>query len=86
MTRTTDTYLSLQERIMIAEEVKPDILVSIHANSFRRPDVRGTLVLYYDNRYPQQRYPASEAMNRLSPESRKLAEALLEAAVERPAR
>lgn len=82
MTRTTDTYLSLQERIMIAEEVKPDILVSIHANSFRRPDVRGTLVLYYDNRYPQQRYPASEAMNRLSPESRKLAEALLEAAVE----
>ncbi|GFR39098.1 hypothetical protein PRECH8_23940 [Insulibacter thermoxylanivorax] len=82
MTRTTDTYLSLQERIMIAEQVKPDILVSIHANSFHRPDVKGTLVLYYDNRYPQQRYPASEAMIRLSPESRKLAEALLEAAVE----
>lgn len=82
MTRSTDTYLSLQERIAIAERVKPDILVSIHANSFHTSDVAGTIVLYYDSRYPNWRYPASEAMIRLSPESRKLAEALLESAVE----
>jgi N-acetylmuramoyl-L-alanine amidase len=81
MTRSSDVTLSLQDRIVISRSVKPDILVSIHANSYHTPDVSGTIVLYYDNRYPQARYPASEEMIRLSPESRKLAEALLKAAV-----
>jgi N-acetylmuramoyl-L-alanine amidase len=82
MTRSSDEYLSLQERIEIANRVMPDILVSIHANSYHSPDVSGTLVLYYDNRYPSKGYPASEAMKRLTPESRKLAESLLASAVQ----
>ena len=82
MTRTSDEYLSLQERIEIANREMPDILVSIHANSYKTPDVSGTLVLYYDNRYPVAGYPASEAMKRLTPESRKLAQSLLDNAVQ----
>jgi len=82
MTRTTDEYLSLQERIEMANRVMPDILVSIHANSFKSPDVAGTIVLYYDNRYPVAGYPASEAMKRLTPESRKLAQSLLASAAQ----
>lgn len=82
MTRSTDKYLSLQDRIAIADSVMPDILVSIHANSYHSPHVAGTIVLYYDSRYPQRRYPASEAMIRLSPESRKLAQSLLEGATQ----
>lgn len=81
MTRDQDVALSLQERIDIANEAMPDILVSIHANSFRSPDVSGTLVLYYDNRYPLASYPASEAMARLTPQSRALAQSILEEAV-----
>jgi len=82
MTRSSDQSLSLQERIAISNRHSPDILVSIHANSYHKPDIAGTLVLYYDHRYPQVHYPASEAMVRLSPESRKLAVALLDGAVE----
>ncbi len=82
MTRTTDEFLTLQERIAIADRVKPDVLVSIHANAHTSRDIAGTLVLYYDHRYPSKGYPASEAMQRLTPESRKLAQSLLEGAVQ----
>lgn len=81
MTREDDISLSLQERIEIANQAMPDILVSIHANSFHSPDISGTLVLYYDNRYPVPNYPASEAMARLTPQSRELALSILEEAV-----
>lgn len=81
MTRTGDQYISLQSRVEVIFAQQPDLFVSIHANYYHNPDVRGSMVLYYDNRYPQDKYPASEAMNRLSPESRKLAELVLESIV-----
>lgn len=77
MTRTSDISISLQDRIALANQAMPDILVSVHANSYHKPDVSGTLVLYYDNRYPQASWPASEAMIRLSPESKALALSIL---------
>ena len=47
MTRTDDTYLSLQERVDISEEFCPDIFVSIHVNSSVRPEITGIETHYY---------------------------------------
>lgn len=33
MTRTTDIYISLQERLSISRKIKPDLFISIHSNS-----------------------------------------------------
>ncbi|MEA3424205.1 MAG: family 10 glycosylhydrolase [Bacillota bacterium] len=33
MMRTTDTYISLQERLRVSRDLKPDLFISIHANS-----------------------------------------------------
>lgn len=45
-TRSTDVYLTLPERVELANEVEADLFLSIHANSFR-PDSRGTETYYY---------------------------------------
>ncbi|MDU4892248.1 MAG: N-acetylmuramoyl-L-alanine amidase [Clostridium sp.] len=42
MTRTTDVYLSLQERCDIANNSEADFFISIHNNSFEKPTVHGT--------------------------------------------
>lgn len=62
LTRETDVNMSLEERVDFKEHHDADLFVSIHANSFNRSDVKGSLVLYYDNRYPQRNYPASPEM------------------------
>jgi N-acetylmuramoyl-L-alanine amidase len=46
-TRTTDVYLTLQERVNIANERDADLFLSIHANSFK-PSARGTETYYYN--------------------------------------
>jgi len=33
MTRSSDTYLSLQQRLVISRDLRPDMFISIHANS-----------------------------------------------------
>ena len=49
MTREDDTYVSLQARAALANELKADAFVSLHCNSYRTPDtLRGTSV-YYDH-------------------------------------
>ncbi|NGQ96007.1 AMIN domain-containing protein [Brevibacillus sp. SYP-B805] len=50
-TRTTDVYLTLQERVAIANERGADLFLSVHANSFKA-DSRGTETYYY-NSYSQ---------------------------------
>lgn len=45
-TRRDDTFISLQERVAIANEVEADIFVSIHNNSFT-PIHNGTETLYF---------------------------------------
>lgn len=45
MTRDTDRFLTLQERIEFAERSGGDMLVSVHANAHPDRCVRGTLVI-----------------------------------------
>jgi N-acetylmuramoyl-L-alanine amidase len=78
MTRSNDTFLSLAERVGIADWARPDLFVSIHANAHPQSHIKGSLILYYDNRYPQKRYPASTAMAKITPHSRELAQTVLD--------
>ncbi|MDD6207813.1 MAG: N-acetylmuramoyl-L-alanine amidase [Clostridiales bacterium] len=59
MTRTTDTMLGdtsasnrkqedLRARIQVIEETAPDLVVSIHQNSFEQASSKGAQVFYYD--------------------------------------
>ncbi|MTV48038.1 AMIN domain-containing protein [Heliobacillus mobilis] len=53
MTRTEDMYVSLADRGTINDRVRPDLFLSIHANSFARSDVGGTETWYYDEQGKQ---------------------------------
>jgi len=44
MTRNSDIYLPLRERIRRARKAKADLFVSIHADAFRDPDAEGSSV------------------------------------------
>ena len=46
MTRTTDTTLSMPERIHFLKQQNPDLLISIHLNSSSRDTVRGVSTYY----------------------------------------
>lgn len=46
MTRTSDTTLSIEERILMLRKAAPDILLSIHLNSSSVDTVRGTSTFY----------------------------------------
>ncbi|MCR8644149.1 N-acetylmuramoyl-L-alanine amidase [Paenibacillus sp. N1-5-1-14] len=78
MTRESDKFLSLQERVNFTNRQSADLFVSIHANSHTNNEARGGLIMYYDNRYPQSSYPASPEMEALSPKSKKFAELMLQ--------
>ena len=47
LTRTTDVYLSLQERCDIANNNDADLFISIHNNSFSDPSANGTETFSY---------------------------------------
>lgn len=44
LTRETDTYLRLEERVALARSNKADLFISIHADSFQQPEIRGASV------------------------------------------
>jgi N-acetylmuramoyl-L-alanine amidase len=44
LTRTSDTYVPLRERVARAQEAKADLFLSIHADSHPDPEVRGASV------------------------------------------
>lgn len=48
LTRQDDTYLRLEERVALARTNKADIFVSIHADSFQQPEIRGASVYTRD--------------------------------------
>jgi len=50
MTRTLDIYVSLEERIRIAEDAGATIYVSVHVNSFGAPDPHGVETIVDDTR------------------------------------
>ena len=49
-TRLSDTYLSLSERVKIANNFKADYFLSIHINSATDKSVRGTEIWQYSNK------------------------------------
>ncbi len=51
MTRTTDTYLTLEERAIVAAEYDADLLISIHANSSTSSSANGVEVYYPNSNY-----------------------------------
>lgn len=81
MTRTEDEYLSLQQRVRLARNSRAELFVSIHANAHTDERANGSLVLYYDNRFPQAAYPASPEMRRLTWDNAALAQAVLDGLV-----
>ena len=46
MTRSTDTTLSMNERLALVQGAQPDLLISIHLNSSGRATVKGTSTYY----------------------------------------
>ncbi|MDH4412533.1 MAG: N-acetylmuramoyl-L-alanine amidase [Rhizobium sp.] len=44
MTRDTDRFLSLSERVLIARQKGADLLISLHADTLRQADIRGATV------------------------------------------
>ncbi|MEA1924911.1 MAG: N-acetylmuramoyl-L-alanine amidase [Candidatus Altiarchaeota archaeon] len=46
LTRSTDTYVSLSERVNIANNANADLFVSIHCNAFTDPSAHGTETWY----------------------------------------
>lgn len=50
LTREEDTYLSLNQRVALARENKADLFISLHADSFQEPDIRGASVYTRDER------------------------------------
>jgi N-acetylmuramoyl-L-alanine amidase len=50
LTRTDDTYLTLDQRVALARANKADLFVSLHADSFQQQDIRGASVYTRDER------------------------------------
>jgi N-acetylmuramoyl-L-alanine amidase len=48
LTREDDSFLRLEERVALARENKADIFISIHADSFQQPEIRGASVYTRD--------------------------------------
>jgi N-acetylmuramoyl-L-alanine amidase len=78
LTRTDDSYWSLAQRVEFTNTQQADLFVSIHANSHPNGKTNGTMVLYYDNAFPQEDYPASETMKQLTPYNKDLAQHVLD--------
>ncbi len=49
MSRDSDIYLNREDRVAIATELNPDLIVSVHNNSLDNKSYSGTMVLYYNN-------------------------------------
>jgi N-acetylmuramoyl-L-alanine amidase len=61
MTRETDVYLSLADRVALANRLQADAFVSVHLNSFPRPGERSGTEVYY---WTPQSLPLAEAIYR----------------------
>ncbi|KFC72552.1 N-acetylmuramoyl-L-alanine amidase [Devosia sp. LC5] len=48
LTREDDTFLRLEERVALARSNKADLFISIHADSFQQPEIRGASVYTRD--------------------------------------
>ncbi|MBJ3784285.1 N-acetylmuramoyl-L-alanine amidase [Devosia sediminis] len=48
LTREDDSYLRLEERVELARQNKADLFISLHADSFQQPEIRGASVYTRD--------------------------------------
>lgn len=48
LTRRSDIFLSLEERVSIAQEANADLFISIHHNRYDTSSMNGTITFYYD--------------------------------------
>lgn len=44
LTRSTDTYVDLEKRVIIARKASADLFISLHADSLSKPNIRGASV------------------------------------------
>ncbi|WP_299529755.1 N-acetylmuramoyl-L-alanine amidase [Ulvibacterium sp.] len=47
LTRSTDTLISLNDRVKLAKHLKPDIFVSLHCNHIANPNIDGIEIYVY---------------------------------------
>lgn len=50
LTREDDSFLKLEERVALARRNKADLFISIHADSFQQPEIRGASVYTRDEK------------------------------------
>ncbi|MEO8882566.1 MAG: N-acetylmuramoyl-L-alanine amidase [Devosia sp.] len=48
LTRTDDSYLTLEQRVALARQNKADLFISLHADTFGQPAIRGTSIYTRD--------------------------------------
>ena len=73
MTRTDDTYVSLQDRVEFSEIFNPDIFVSIHVNSSNSDAPHGIETHYYkDNSLKLAKYVHASMLNNINSKDRGL--------------
>lgn len=73
MTRTDDTYVSLQDRVDYSEIFNPDIFVSIHVNSSNSESPSGIETHYYkDNSLKLAKYVHASLLNNINAKDRGL--------------
>lgn len=62
MTRHKDKFISLERRAQFANELKPDMFVSIHYNSAPSAEAQGVEVFYFQSRENKQRTAKSKLL------------------------
>ena len=73
MTRTDDSYVSLQDRVEFSEIFNPDIFVSIHVNSSNSDTPNGLETHYYkENSLMLAKYVHAAMLNNISAKDRGL--------------
>lgn len=73
MTRTDDTYVSLQDRVEISEKFNPDIFISIHVNSSNNDSPSGLETHYYkDNSLDLAKHMHAAMLNNINSKDRGL--------------
>lgn len=61
LTRSTDTYVGISERVANAVAANADVFISIHNNASTDPDVNGSMVFYPNESYlPDLSYEGAE--------------------------
>lgn len=62
LTRQSDIFVSLKDRVAVADRERPDLFISIHANSSSVQSLRGAMTLYpYDGPRESNPNPSEEA-------------------------